>query len=662
MEMGRGLRAGLAALLVSSSIAAVAQTPPDLAAAFGARESVLDISLSPDGTKLAMVVPGPSDMNILAIRGVADDSPMKPIMRSESKQARLDNCHWASNTRIVCSAYGVADVLDRKVPTSRLFAVDEDGKNITQLSKREGFDTLGIQLGGGAVIDWLPDESGAVLMERNYLPDRRTGSVIGSETEGVGVDRVDTGTLASKTVEAPKRDIAEYISDGRGVVRVEGLQGVAGATYQMNGVIHYSYRRPGTRTWEPLGDYNWQTQEGFNPEAIDHDLNLVYGFKKKDGRQALYAIALDGSLREALLFAHPDVDMTSLVRIGRRNRAVGVSYETDMPHVAYFDPTLKQLAASLTKAIPNQPAIRFLDSSVDEHKLLIFAGSDTDPGVYYLFDRDKHDLHIVALARNPLADRKLATMASIRYKAADGTDIPAYLTLPPGKESAKGLPAVVLPHGGPGARDSWGFDWLVQYYAAAGYAVLQPEFRGSYGYGDGWYRKNGFQSWRIAVGDVVDAGRWLVSSGIADPHKLAIVGWSYGGYAALQSAVIAPDLFKAVVAIAPVTDLAMLKEESRDWTDNAINSDFIGSGAHIREGSPLQNVDKIKVPVLLVHGNKDTNVPYQQSVSMEARLKSAGDKVRLISFDGLGHQLDDSAARALLLRESNVFMREAMGN
>ncbi|WP_404712730.1 alpha/beta hydrolase family protein [Sphingomonas sp. MMS24-J13] len=659
--MGCGSRAGLAALLALSSLAAKAQTQPDIATAFGARESVLSISLSPDGTKLAMVVPGPGDMSILAVRGVADDSPMKPIMRSDGKHARLGGCHWASNVRIVCSAYGVTEVEFRKVPYSRLFAVDDDGKNVVQLSTREGFFSLGLQLGGGSVIDWLPDESGAVLMARNYLPDRHTGSVIGTETEGVGVDRVDTGTLASKNIEAPKRDIAEYISDGRGTVRIQGLQGVAGATYQMSGVIHYSYRRPGTRAWEPLGDYNWQTQEGFNPEAIDHDLNLVYGFKKKDGRQALYAIALDGSRREALLFARPDVDVSGLVRIGRRNRAVGVSYETDMQHVVYFDPVLKQLAASLAKAIPSQPDIRFLNSSVDEHKLLIFAGSDTDPGVYYLFDRDKHDLHILALARNPLADRKLATMAPIRYKAGDGADIPAYLTLPPGKESAKGLPAIVMPHGGPAARDSWGFDWLVQYYAAAGYAVLQPEFRGSYGYGDGWYRKNGFQSWRTAVGDVVDAGRWLVSSGIADPHKLAIVGWSYGGYAALQSAVIAPDLFKAVVAIAPVTDLAMLKEESRNWSDNAITSDFIGNGTHIREGSPLQNVDKIKAPVLLAHGTKDANVAYQELVSMEARLKSAGDKVRLISFDGLDHQLDNSAARALLLRESDTFIREATG-
>ncbi|MEI9851159.1 MAG: alpha/beta fold hydrolase [Sphingomonas sp.] len=123
-----------------------------------------------------------------------------------------------------------------------------------------------------------------------------------------------------------------------------------------------------------------------------------------------------------------------------------------------------------------------------------------------------------------------------------------------------------MPHGGPGARDEWGFDWLAQFFAARGYAVLQPNFRGSAGYGEDWFLENGFKSWRTAIGDVNDGGRWLVGQGIAAPAKLAIVGWSYGGYAALQSAVLDPELFKAIVAIAPVTDLGALKEESRWFT------------------------------------------------------------------------------------------------
>ena len=193
------------------------------------------------------------------------------------------------------------------------------------------------------------------------------------------------------------------------------------------------------------------------------------------------------------------------------------------------------------------------------------ASSDTDPGMLYLYTKATRGLAEVLPIRNELVGVAMGKMTPVSFPAADGTMIPGYLTLPPGSDG-KGLPAIVMPHGGPGARDEWGFDWLVQFYAARGFAVLQPNYRGSTGYGSAWYQKNGFQSWRIAIGDVNDAGRWLVSQGIAKSDQLGIVGWSYGGYAALQSSVLDPNLFKAIVAIAPVTDLDRLREESRNFT------------------------------------------------------------------------------------------------
>jgi dipeptidyl aminopeptidase/acylaminoacyl peptidase len=219
----------------------------------------------------------------------------------------------------------------------------------------------------------------------------------------------------------------------------------------------------------------------------------------------------------------------------------------------------------------------------------------------------------------------------------------------------------VLPHGGPGARDEWGFDWLSQYYASRGYAVLQPNFRGSSGYGDAWFNQNGFKSWQVAVGDVLDAGHWLIAQGIADPAKLGVVGWSYGGYAALQSAVVEPGLFKAVVAIAPVTDLNALKEEHRQWSDFNLVSDEVGEGPHVRDGSPAMNAAKIKVPVLLFHGALDRNVGILQSKEMESRLTSAGGQCELVTWDGLDHYLEDSSARTEMLSKSDAFLRRAMG-
>ncbi len=248
------------------------------------------------------------------------------------------------------------------------------------------------------------------------------------------------------------------------------------------------------------------------------------------------------------------------------------------------------------------------------------------------------------------------------YKATDGTAIPAYLTLPPGVTSAKGLPAIVMPHGGPEARDEWGFDWMAQFYAQRGFAVLQPNFRGSAGYGEAWMQnENGFKAWKVAIGDVSDAGRWLVSQGIADPNKLAVVGWSYGGYAALQVAATSPDVFKAVVAIAPVADLDLLRNDARHFTNFKMVSDFIGHGANVDEGSPTKQAGNIVAPVMLVHGTIDEQVDEKQSELMQNALQHAGRPPVFLKFDGLGHSLSDSAARIKLLSESDAFLRKSLG-
>jgi dipeptidyl aminopeptidase/acylaminoacyl peptidase len=175
--------------------------------------------------------------------------------------------------------------------------------------------------------------------------------------------------------------------------------------------------------------------------------------------------------------------------------------------------------------------------------------------------------------------------------------------------------------------------------------VLQPNFRGSAGYGSAWYQRNGFKSWRLAIGDVNDAGRWLIKEGIAAPGKLGILGWSYGGYAALQSSVLDSNLYKGIVAIAPVTDLDRLRQESVGFTNFRLVDQFIGNGPHVKEGSPAQNVAAIKAPVLLFHGTLDQNVGVGESRLMDDRLRGAGKRVTYVEFPGLDHQLADAPAR-----------------
>jgi dipeptidyl aminopeptidase/acylaminoacyl peptidase len=399
---------------------------------------------------------------------------------------------------------------------------------------------------------------------------------------------------------------------------------------------------------------------GFEPYAVDSTRNVTYGFDDRDGFTSLYAVSLDGLGNQELVLGRKDVDVDALVQIGPSNRVVGASYATERRTIEFFDPELKKLAAALRKALPGNPTVSFVDSSADEGKLLLFASSDVDPGMFYRYDKATRKLEPLLPARDQLAGLTMAEMKPITFAAADGTQIPGYLTLPPGS-TGKGLPAIVMPHGGPGSRDEWGFDWLVQYFALRGYAVLQPNFRGSSGYGNAWFRRNGFQSWRIAIGDVNDAGRWLVSQGIAAPDKLGIVGWSYGGYAALQSSVLDPALFKAIVAIAPVTDLENLRSDAAGYANFPIVDKFIGTGAHIREGSPARNVAQIKAPVLLFHGDLDSNVRIAHSKLMADRLKGAGKLVELVEFPDLDHQLTNSAARSRMLAQSDSFLRRSMG-
>jgi dipeptidyl aminopeptidase/acylaminoacyl peptidase len=648
-------------ILVASPLMAQAPASFDAAAAFGARPSVAHLSLSPDGMSVAYVSPGTGQGSLVYTLRLEKDAKSRVALATSGKPERLHRCDWVSNERLVCIVYGVSSKTLELLPFTRVVAVNADGSNSQLLSTRANAFTRGSQLGGGSVIDWLPDQQGVVLMSRVYLPDQHTGSWIGSTAKGLGVDLIDTRTMQTKVV-VPARDGAvEYLSDGRGTVRIMGASAPRDSSGQVTGIFNYYYRSQESQQWQKLSEYNSVDRSGFWPTAVDRERNAAYGVKKKGGRLAIYSVALDGSMREELIYANENVDVDELIRIGRRQRVVGVSFVTDARQAQYFDPEINKLIAALSKALPQHPAVRIVDSSMDEGKLLVFASRDDDPGTYYVFDRQSRQLRPLLPVRDSLIGVKLAAVTPITYPAADGTIVPGYMTFPPGRENAKGLPAIVMPHGGPSSRDEWGFNWLAQFFAARGFVVMQPNFRGSFGYGDAWYLQNGFRSWPTAIGDVLDAGRWLVRQGIADPAKLGIVGWSYGGYAALQSAVTDPGVFKAVVAIAPVTDLNDLKEEWRHWSTHELTESFVGDGAGVREASPAENAGKIKVPVLLFHGALDRNVAIGESRHMARSLASAGVQHELVTWDDLDHQLEDSSARTDMLRKSDAFLRQAFG-
>ena len=639
-----------------------AMSAADIARAFGAREYIQDISLSPDGTKVALIQPDEGRGAVLTMADVKAGKPPVAILKTSGDPERLTSCQWTTSDRLICQVFYIASEAIGPVGYTRIIGINADGSGLKLLTERPSALALGSTYGGGSVIDLTGDgTSGSILMMRSFVPESSTGTHLARTRAGLGVDSVDSVSAAHRNVEPARASAVDYISDGVGNVRVMGTRSSNPDGYSRN-IVSYSYRKPGSEAWTGLAtmEIDGQVIHGFEPLAVDPAADVVYGFDDLDGRRALYKIALDGSTKRDLVLSRPDVDVDALIRVGRQQRVVGVSYAVDVREAEFFDPELKQLRASLGKVLPKQPLVTFTDASADEKKLLLHAGSDNDPGRYYLFDKGSRKMEELLPSRPQLGTIALATVKSITFKAADGSVIPGYLTLPAGSDG-RNLPSIVMPHGGPAARDEWGFDWLSQFFAARGYAVLQPNFRGSAGYGDAWFEKNGFQSWRIAIGDINDGARWLQAQGIAAPGRLAIFGWSYGGYAALQSSVLDPDLFKAIVAVAPVTDLDTLRDESRRYTNFYIVDKFIGSGPHVEQGSPARNAAKIKAPVLLFHGNMDRNVGVAESRLMADRLRDAGKKVEYVEFKGLDHQLDDSAARAQMLEKSDAFLRASLG-
>lgn len=645
----------LAALLASAATAQ--QLPPEKA--FGAREAVTSATLSPDGKMMAFLAPTAKQGNALFTVSVDGSASPARALTASGDPERLTRCNWVSNDRLVCTVYTLRDESGYLVGITRQVAVDATGGNVKVVSQRDAENAWYFSGYGGGVVDWLPGQDGAVLMARWQVPESKAGSLISKRGEGLSAVRVDTRTLQTRMAVAPIVNASEFISDGNGNVRIVGVSQMT-AEYISTSEIKYKYRPAGSGGWKDLGDYNTLTRTGFSPYIVDPIEDAAYGLLKQNGRLALVKRSLNGTVAETMVFARPDVDVDGPLLLGRRSRVIGATYATEKRQAHYFDPALAKLAGSLSKALPGSPIINFEGASDDEQKLLIWAGSDTDPGRYYLLDRASKQMRPLLLGRPELQGYALAQVKPVQMKASDGSLIPGYLTLPPGS-SGKRLPAIVMPHGGPSARDEWGFDWLAQYFAHRGYAVLQPNFRGSSGYGDSWFQNNGFKSWRAAIGDVADSGRWLISQGIADPAKMAIFGWSYGGYAALQSGVVAPDLFKAIVAVAPVTDFAELKKQYNRTSAQRETRELIGSGPHIIEGSPAQNALAFKAPVMMFHGELDGNVRVIESKLMADKLRAAGKSVQLTLYPKLDHYLQDSDVRADMLGKSDAFLRTAMG-
>ena len=295
--------------------------------------------------------------------------------------------------------------------------------------------------------------------------------------------------------------------------------------------------------------------------------------------------------------------------------------------------------------------------SYDLQKYIVSSASDIDSGTYYLGQRNPAKLDAVAYRYKTLTPDLMATKKRITYKARDGLEITAYLTLPK-KGAQKNLPTIMLPHGGPISNDDDSFDYWVQYLSNKGYAVLQMNFRGSSGQGLE-FRNAGLKNWGMAMqDDIEDGAKKLIGDGIADANAIGILGASYGGYAALMGAVKTPDFYKFAISVAGVSNVYDLVKDNRAfWRGYNVVDEQIGNdNNHLREISPVNYANKIKIPILLIHGDSDRQVDKKHSEQMHTALQKEGKNVTYLSLPDEDHFLTNEDSRRATFRAMDEFL------
>lgn len=377
--------------------------------------------------------------------------------------------------------------------------------------------------------------------------------------------------------------------------------------------------------------------------------------------QTAWSLPLDGS-QPHLVAEDAEGDITSVFTDSHSGAIIGVYVSGSITEVHWLEASVQRRQEALQRAFPGRNVAIYGWTS-DGAKTLARVETPSSPPVFYLVDFVTHRADIAAEEYPALAGVTLGAVKQISYKARDGTAIPAYLTTP-SMQASTPTPLVVLPHGGPQARDYPTFDWLAQFLASRGYAVLQPQFRGSTGFGDG-FREAGYRQWGgLMQDDVSDGVRAMIEQGVADPHRICIVGASYGGYAALAGAAFTPDLYSCAVSISGVSDLPALMRETVPIYGGALSTSLsdwktrIGSpnDSNLAAKSPINSVNSIKIPILIVYGTGDAVVPNEQSERMAHALKHAGKSVTVAPLAGEDHWLSRTETRVQVLKELEAFL------
>ncbi len=412
--------------------------------------------------------------------------------------------------------------------------------------------------------------------------------------------------------------------------------------------------------WQTIGHFDLFGDVRFDPLAFDPERpEILYVLSNRGGdRIGLHEFNVEKQAFGDALYVHDKYDMTGAILSPRTQHLLGVRYIADNPVTVFFDSRYQAMQKAIDTHLPNRINV-IVSIARNEKWMIVYSESETTTPRYFLYDVAANTLQRLGMAYPLLENHVLAPTLPVTYPARDGTEIPAYLTLPINRSSDQNLPVIIFPHGGPVARDYLGFDYLAQFLASRGYGVLQPNFRGSSGYGLA-FEHAGYREWGgLIQEDIIDGARWLIRQGRADPGRICIVGASFGGYSALMATIKAPGLFRCAVSLSGSSDLILRGDELREYR---FHSTFLPriTGAldedSLKSMSPYYQADAINIPVLLAHGTKDTAVPFQHSRRMARKLSRAGKNVTYLPIEGGDHSLTNEAHRLQFLKALESFL------
>ena len=382
-----------------------------------------------------------------------------------------------------------------------------------------------------------------------------------------------------------------------------------------------------------------------------------------NGRSALAEFDLNSGKRGDIVFSHPTYDINEVIYTSGQSEVSGVTYVDHMPRIYHLDPDNRAMQDQLQKAMPDA-SIRVISKSGDGRRAIVEALYSDHPKQFYVYDRENRALNMIASSYPQLDGKAVAEKKSYDYIASDGVSIPGYLTAPVNAQK-QNMPLIVLPHGGPAARDDQSFDWWSFFYAARGYLVYQPNFRGSSGYGAGFQQAGDGEWGRRMQDDISEGVQKLIADGMADPERVCIVGSSYGGYAALAGATLTPDLYKCAVSVNGISNLLQLlsdgaSEGMGNYWSNRIGSRFNDEDS-LRSVSPMYAITPATPPVMLIHSEEDVIVPIGQSRRMRNALEENRIPHEFVTLKDEDHWLSNSAMRTKMLEESIRFIDQHIG-